>query len=233
MNCLEHICTMSVTENLNKITASIPNDVCVVAVSKRHPAELIKEAHEAGYRDFGENMVQEMQEKHAVLPEDIRWHMIGHLQRNKVKYIVGYVYLIHGVDSLKLLLEINKRAAKINRVVSCLLQVHIAKEDTKFGFAEDELINLLNNEVTSQLTHTRIAGLMGMATNTDNLDQVSQEFNGLNGLFTRVKSEISNPVVDMKHLSMGMSGDYELAIKSGSNMIRVGSNIFGTRPQKL
>ena len=223
---------MSINKNLKIVLNSIPTETTLIAVSKRHSNDLILEAHEAGQRDFGENMVQEMHEKHEVLPKDIRWHLIGHLQRNKVKYIVDYVHLIHGVDSLKLLTEINKRAAKIDRVVSCLLQVHIAMEDTKFGFSQDELMDLMNDNSIAEMHHIRIVGLMGMATNTDDEQQILQEFSLLQSMFKRIQSEVSHAQVEMKHLSMGMSGDYQLAINCGSNMVRVGSLIFGSRPPK-
>ena len=223
---------MLVNDNLTRIKQGLLANVTLVAVSKRHPKELIQEAYDGGHRDFGENMVQEMQEKHDVLPSDIKWHLIGHLQRNKVKYIVDYIHLIHGVDSLRLLEEINKRAANIDRVVSCLLQVHIANEDTKFGFDESELISLLNDLSINNMNHIRILGLMGMATNTENQDQIRSEFEGLELLFKRIQQEVSHPQVEMKYLSMGMSGDYELAMECGSNMVRVGSLIFGTRHTK-
>lgn len=208
-------------ERLNTVRASIEGHYCtLVAVSKTKPNELIMEAYEAGHRDFGENKVQDLVAKADALPKDIRWHMIGHLQRNKVKYIVPFVHLIHGIDSEKLLKEINKEAGKINRVVKGLLQVHIAKEDTKFGFSPEEIEALTGNDGLSKYPNVKIEGLMGMATYTDDEAQVAEEFAGLKELFDRHNWTI---------LSMGMSGDYPIALDQGSNMIRIGTAIFGDR----
>ncbi len=203
--------------------------VTLVAVSKTKPVEDIMAAYEAGHRDFGENKIQELRDKHPVLPEDIRWHMIGHLQTNKVKYIAPWIHLIHGVDSLKALKEINKQAAKNGRTIPCLLQMHIAEEETKFGLSEDELFGILQSEELPGLANAEIAGLMGIATYTDDEDQIRKEFRSLKSLFDKVKKEIDLPNVKMKVLSMGMSGDYRIAIEEGSTMIRVGSKIFGPR----
>jgi len=216
---------MSIKDNLKTIKESLPPHVTLVAVSKTKPIADIKEAYAAGQRVFGENKIQEMTEKQEVLPKDIEWHMIGHIQRNKVKYMAEYVALIHGVDSLKLLKEINKQARKHNRVIPCLLQIHIAEEDTKFGFDKNELNELIASSDLEQLTNIQIVGLMGMATFTDNSQQIRREFQQLKDLFEKTK--LAFP--DISQLSMGMSGDYKIAIEEGSTMIRVGSSIFGSR----
>jgi hypothetical protein len=216
---------MPIADNLLSIKNSIPEHITLVAVSKTKPVSEIMEAYTAGQRIFGENKIQEMTEKYEEMPKDIQWHMIGHVQRNKVKYMAPFVSLIHGVDSLKLLKEINKQAKKNNRKISCLLQVHIAKEDTKFGFDEAELLDLVKSPEFSELAHIQIEGLMGMATFTDNNDQVRKEFQNLNSIFEKLKLNIDT----MDVLSMGMSGDYKIAIEEGSTMIRVGSSIFGAR----
>lgn len=223
------IIVMSIADNLNKIKSSLPADVCLVVVTKTHPVEKLMEVYTAGHRIFGENKVQEMCEKHDVLPKDIQWHLIGHLQSNKVKYIAPFVSLIHSVDSEKLLKEINKEALKNKRVIDCLLQVYIAKEETKFGLDFNEVIQLLEREATKQLKNIRIVGLMGMATNTDDLSQVANEFKSLSDFFTSIK----NPNPQLHVLSMGMSSDYTIAIANGSNMIRVGSSVFGARGVNL
>ena len=212
---------MNITSNLNKIKDSIPEDVILVAVSKTKTRSEILEAYNAGQRIFGENKVQELVKKSEELPKDIQWHMIGHLQSNKVKYIAPFVTLIHGVDSLKLLREINKRAEQNNRVIDCLLQVHIASESTKFGFELAE-IDLALTDV-KQFKNINIKGLMGMATFTDDETQISNEFSSANEFFDKIKNE------NINILSIGMSGDYQIAIKNGSTMIRVGSAIFGAR----
>ncbi|WP_324026871.1 YggS family pyridoxal phosphate-dependent enzyme [Maribacter sp. BPC-D8] len=216
---------MSIKENLLTIKKNIPDTVTLVAVSKTKPMSYIQEAYDEGQRVFGENRVQEMTEKWENMPKDIEWHMIGHLQRNKVKYMAEYVSLVHGVDSPRLLAEINKQAEKHNRVISCLLQVHIAEEDTKFGFNEEELLDLVANEEFKAFKNVKIVGLMGMATFTDNMDQVRREFASLKSLFTKLKSNYA----DFTTLSMGMSGDYNIAIEEGSTMVRIGSSIFGSR----
>lgn len=201
----------------------------VIAVSKTKPVEAIQQFYDKGQRLFGENKVQELCDKALVLPKDIEWHMIGHLQSNKVKLIAPFVSLIHAVDSEKLLVEINKQALKCNRVIPCLLQVHIAKEDTKFGFSEKELIALLNNNDFSLMKNVAIHGLMGMATNTANTSQIEQEFENLHQLFLNLKTNYFANEFQFKELSMGMSSDYTLALKHGSTMIRVGSILFGMR----
>ena len=212
---------MGIQENLNTVIKSTPKDVTLVAVSKTKKNSAILEAYQLGQRIFGENKVQELVEKAEELPKDINWHMIGHLQTNKVKFIAPFVSLIHGVDSIKLLKEINKRAEKNNRVIDCLLQVHIATESTKFGFDIPEVKQAINN--AQEFQNIRIIGLMGMATFTDNKQQVIQEFNNLKVVFDTIKNE------HITTLSMGMSGDYKLAIEQGSTMVRVGSAIFGHR----
>ncbi|MEO2053193.1 MAG: YggS family pyridoxal phosphate-dependent enzyme [Allomuricauda sp.] len=216
---------MSIKENLAEIKADLPKGVTLVAVSKTKPNEAILEAYQAGQRVFGENKVQDMVQKWEALPKDIEWHMIGHLQRNKVKYMAEFVSLIHGVDSLKLLKEIDKQAQKHNRVIPCLLQMHIAEEDTKFGLDEDELNALLASSEFKQMKHVKIMGLMGMATFTDNENQVRKEFARLKSLFENLKLQLPEITI----LSMGMSGDYGIAIAEGSTMVRIGSSIFGAR----
>lgn len=221
---------MSIKENLISIKNTFINPSCqLIAVSKTKSKEEIMEAYDAGIRDFGENKVQELTEKYEILPKDIRWHMIGHLQRNKVKYLAPFVYLIHGVDSLKLLHEINKQAEKNNRKISCLLQVHIALEDSKFGFSAEELIALLESEEIKSLQHIQIIGLMGMATFTENEAQIRSEFEGLKNLFVQLQSRMLPENVEMKELSIGMSGDYLIAQVTGSTMVRIGTAIFGER----
>lgn len=224
---------MSIKENLIDIKKTFIDPNCLlVAVSKTHPEEAIMEAYQAGIRDFGENKVQELVEKSEKLPKDIRWHMIGHLQRNKVKYMAGFVHLIHGVDSLKLLKEINKQAVKADRTINCLLQVHIAEEESKFGFDEAELMEMLEDEILPTLKNVKIIGLMGMATFTEDEQQVLREFEGLQSLFEKMKKMDLPDNFDLKELSMGMSGDYLLAQRKGSTMVRIGSAIFGERDYK-
>lgn len=221
---------MPIKENLLSLKNTFSNPNCLlVAVSKTHPIASIQEAYDEGIRDFGENKVQELTEKAPHLPKDIRWHMIGHLQRNKVKYIAPFVYLIHGVDSLKLLQEIDKQAEKNNRIISCLLQVHIAEEETKFGFSEEELMTLLKSEELKELKFIKIIGLMGMATFTDNQTQVRAEFSRLKSIFERLKAERLPENIKMEELSMGMSGDYLIGQEVGSTMVRIGTAIFGDR----
>ncbi|WP_333661829.1 YggS family pyridoxal phosphate-dependent enzyme [Chishuiella changwenlii] len=215
---------MSIQTNLKNIEATIPNHVTLVAVSKTKPVEDLQEAYEAGIRDFGENKIQEMCDKFEVLPKDIRWHMIGHVQTNKVKYMASFVHLIHGVDSLKLLKEINKQAEKNNRVIDVLLQQFIADEETKFGFDEAEIRQVMKDEIQA-LPNVRVVGLMGMATFTEDENQIRQEFKTLKSNFDYLKNNYST----IATLSMGMSGDYEVAIEEGSTMVRIGSSIFGHR----
>ena len=218
-----------IKDQLEQITASLGTDTTLVAVSKTHPIERIIEAYEAGQRDFGENKVQDLAEKYESLPKDIRWHMIGHLQSNKVKYIAPFVHLIHGVDSFKLLQEINKQGQKNGRRISCLLQFHIAQEDTKFGLSLEEAAAFLAGPEFSLLDHVCICGVMGMATFTENTAQIREEFQSLDSIYQQLKSSCfpSNP--EFKEISMGMSDDYPIAIEEGSTLIRVGSKIFGRR----
>lgn len=219
-----------VSANIRKILEEIPPHVKLIAVSKTKPAELIQEAYETGQRAFGENKVQEMVGKYEQLPKDIEWHLIGHLQSNKVKYIAPFVHLIHAVDSLKLLEVINKEAEKNNRIMNCLLQFHIAREETKFGLDLDEAKALLNSDSFKAIRNVSIQGVMGMASFTDDEAQIRSEFRLLKSIFEEVKSEISHVNADQfTILSYGMSGDYKIAIEEGSNMIRVGSSIFGGR----
>ena len=201
----------------------------LIAVSKTKPKEDLLQAYEAGQRDFGENKVQELVEKAESLPKDIQWHMIGHLQRNKVKYIAPFVSLIHSVDSPRLAAEVNKQALKNDRIIDCLLQVHIADEETKFGFNEPELMEFLNSEAFGQMNNIRITGLMGMATNTPDLDKVRLEFRSLKSLAGSITEKIHSDKVDIKELSMGMTSDYQVACEEGSTMVRIGSAIFGAR----
>ena len=222
---------MSIKANIAKINEVVTGyQAELIAVSKTKPVALLLEAYELGIRDFGENKVQELVEKEQQLPNDIRWHMIGHLQRNKVKYIAPFVYLIHGVDSLKLLKEIDKQGLKVGRKIRCLLQIHIAEEETKFGFSPDELGQLLADPVFLEMKNVEIRGLMGMATFTENTMQIRKEFRGLKKLFDLLSAQHgAKENVAMKTLSMGMSGDYQIALEEGSNMVRVGSLIFGAR----
>jgi pyridoxal phosphate enzyme (YggS family) len=218
-----------ITENIKEFQSKIPENVTLVAVSKTKPIEDLQEAYDAGQRVFGENKIQEMVDKYDALPKDIQWHMIGHLQSNKVKYMAHFVDLIHGVDKFKTLKEINKQAQKHDRIINCLLQAKIAKEDTKFGLSFDEIEAILASKELTELTHIKIAGFMGMATFTDNQEQLSEEFSSLKDFFDTQKVTAKATNCDLEILSMGMSGDYDLAIKEGSTMIRVGSSIFGHR----
>ena len=221
---------MDIKANLDHIIKSFKNPECkLIAVSKTKPIEDLQEAYTAGIRDFGENKVQEIQAKQPEMPADTRWHMIGHLQSNKVKYIAPFIYLIHGVDSFKLLKEIDKQGKKIDRVIPVLIQIHIAEEESKFGFDRAELEEMLSSEEFTKLTHIQIKGLMGMATFTENQEQIRREFRGLKQLFEELKGRKLPAFVDMTELSMGMSGDYQIAQEEGSTMVRIGSAIFGAR----
>lgn len=221
---------MIVKNNIEALKAELEGTACrLIAVSKTQPAARVQEAYEAGQRLFGENKAQEMLAKYEVLPPDIEWHMIGHLQTNKVKYLAPFVSLIHSVDSIKLIEEINKQGGKNNRVIPCLLQVHIATEETKFGFDANEIISLLNANAFAGFAHVQVKGLMGMASLTENEAQVRSEFNALKNLFDQIGRTYSAGNLAMKELSMGMSADYKIAIEEGSTFIRVGSYIFGSR----
>ena len=216
---------MSIKNKLQNIKLNLPKNITLVAVSKTKPVELLNEAYDQGQRIFGENKVQEMVDKFEKMPKDIKWHMIGHLQTNKVKYIASFVSLIHGVDSLKLLREINKQATKHNRTIDCLIQIKIATEDTKFGMRLNDLQLLLKSDEFKTLDNIRIKGLMGMASFTTDNHQIESEFKYLKSIFDQIKKKYS----DIEILSMGMSNDYKLATKYGSNMVRIGSHIFGSR----
>jgi len=220
---------MSIIQNVQSVRKSIPPIVELVCVSKFHSVENILEAYSAGERSFGESKVQELCSKQEQLPTDIKWHFIGHLQTNKIKYIVPFVHLIHGVDSYKLLKEIDRQAAKVNRVVDYLLQVHIAQEETKFGFSSKELVEMLFAGEWADLKHVRIRGLMGMATFTDDETQIRAEMRSLKTLFNSVKRDFFESDATFSQLSMGMSDDYQIAIEEGSSIVRVGSRIFGER----
>ena len=219
---------MSIKENLLKIKSTIPANVTLVAVSKTKPVSDLMDAYNAGQRIFGENKIQEMTEKWEQMPKDIQWHMIGHVQTNKVKYMAEYVTLIHGVDSLKLLQEINKQAVKHNRIIDCLLQIYIAEEESKFGLDEKELTEILKQVQHESLRNIKIVGLMGMATFTENQTQIKKEFQNLKTIFDKYKTQKTEHC-QLTTLSMGMSGDYQLAIECGSTMVRIGSSIFGSR----
>ena len=220
---------MGIAKNLNAIKENIPGSVCLVAVSKTKPDKAIMEAYQAGHRDFGENKVQDLVAKQERLPEDIRWHMIGHLQSNKVKYLAPFVHMLHGVDSLKLLGIINKEAEKQSRVIDCLLQVRIAREETKFGLTEADLVILLRSDAFKEMKNVRIRGVMGMATYTENSEQIIEEFRLLKRIFDSLKASAFDGQLWFDQLSCGMSDDYDLAIEEGSNMVRIGSLIFGPR----
>jgi len=221
---------MEVKNNLKGVKDTLISSHCeLIAVSKTQPIELIQEAYNAGQRLFGENKAQEMASKHAALPKDIQWHMIGHLQTNKVKYIATFVDLIHSIDSIKLLTEVDKQAKKANRKINCLLQIYIAHEETKFGFDPAEVIELLNSNALSEFLNVEIIGLMGMASFTEDQQQIKSEFNVLNALFTQLKTLSLPANVHMKELSMGMSSDYKIAMEAGSTLVRVGTAIFGAR----
>ena len=217
------------TKAIQEVKATLPSNVLLLAVSKTHPVELIQEAYDLGQRDFGENKVQEMAQKASALPTDIRWHMIGHLQTNKVKYIAPFVTLIHSVDSPKLLSVIDKEAKKVGRRIDCLLQVHVAEELSKFGFSPDDLVSFLASGQLAQYENVHIRGLMAMATNTDDDQQVKAEFQLAHSLFGNAKRDFFPTDDSFSILSMGMSGDYKMAIENGSNIVRIGSLIFGQR----
>ena len=218
-----------IKENLEKIRATVPEGVTLVAVSKTKPISDLQEAYDAGQRIFGENYPQEMRDKHEVLPQDIQWHFIGHLQTNKIKYIIPYVTLIPSIDTANLLEAVNKEAKKHDRVVDCLLQFHIALEETKFGLDLDEARQLLDSEAFKQMENVRICGVMGMGTFTDNMDEVRKEFKHLKSIFETLKKDYFANQPQFKEISMGMSEDYPIAIEEGATLIRVGSKIFGAR----
>lgn len=218
-----------IQEKLEALRSEIPDGVRLIAVSKTHSCERILEVYHKGQRDYGENKVQELVDKFETLPKDIRWHMIGHLQSNKVKYIAPFVNLIHGVDSFKLLQEINKQGEKNQRIISCLLQFHIADEESKFGLSLEEANLFLSSSEYQAMKHVQLCGVMGMATFTDNQEQIRTEFRSLVNVFQYLKKQYFQSFVPFKEISMGMSDDYPIAIEEGSTMIRVGSKIFGSR----
>lgn len=220
---------MNIQENINDLKKNIPANVRLVAVSKFHDVDDILQVYETGHKVFGESRVQELIEKQPSLPKDIEWHFVGRLQRNKVKFIVPFIDCIHSVDSKRLLLQIERQASNVNRVVSCLLQIHIAEEETKTGFTEDECLDFLSKGQWKEWKHIQIAGLMGMATFTDDEETVRGEFKRLKNLFSKIKEHFFADETSFKEISMGMSSDYKTAIEEGSNLIRVGSNIFGER----
>ena len=220
---------MNIKNNLNNLRQNLPSGCRLIAVSKTKPVEKIMEAYQEGHRLFGENKVQELVPKYEALPKDVEWHMIGHLQSNKVKYIASFVGMIHSVDSVKLLEEINKQALRATRRIDCLLQVHIAEEESKFGFSAEEVIQFTESAGTALLKNVNVSGLMGMATLTEDSEQIRREFKGLKSLFEKIKTTALPDNIEMKELSMGMSGDYTIAIEEGSTLIRVGSAIFGER----
>lgn len=218
-----------IKDNLETVRESIPSGILLVAVSKTKPVADLQEAYDAGQRVFGENHALEMRDKHEVLPNDIDWHFIGHLQTNKIKYIIPFVRLIHSIDTFNLLQAVNKEAVKHDRVVDCLLQFHVAEEETKFGLSLEEAEEILNSDAFKELKNVRICGVMGMATNTDNQVQIRKEFHHLKEIFSTLKSKYFTDCEYFKEISMGMSHDYQLAIEEGSTMVRVGSRIFGER----
>ena len=220
---------MDIQANLKEVLDQLPEGVRLVAVSKFHPNEAIEEAYKVGQRIFGESREQELSTKHETLPKDIEWHFIGHLQTNKVKYIAPYIAMIHAVDSYKLLTEIDKQAAKYNRVIPCLLEIHIAQEESKYGFTFDTCRQMLEEGGWKQLKHVCIAGVMGMGTNTDDEKEVEKEFRSLADFFRSLKQDYFSQTDSFKEISMGMSHDYQIAIKCGTTLVRVGSKIFGER----
>ena len=220
---------MDVQANLKKVLADIPAHVRLVAVSKTKPVEMIQAAYEAGQRDFGENKAQDLAAKYPQLPQDIRWHFIGHLQTNKVKYIAPFVSLIHAADSLKILKEINKQAVKNHRIIDFLLEFHIAREESKFGLTMEAAEKIMHSEEYGQLKNIRLCGVMGMATYTDDTEQIRSEFRQLKGIFQELKEKYFSGTPHFKEISMGMSGDYPIAIEEGATLVRVGSKIFGAR----
>ena len=220
---------MNINNNIQRYKQTLQEGCSLVAVSKTQPIETIQQAYDYGQKIFGENKAQELVQKYEALPKDIEWHMIGHLQTNKVKYIIPFVHLIHSVDSLKLLLEINKQGQKLGRKINCLLQIHIATEESKFGFSREEVLELIEGSIITSFSFIKILGLMGMATFTDNSEIVREEFRQLKKFFDHLKTFELPENIEMKELSMGMSSDYQIAIEEGSTMIRIGSDIFGER----
>ena len=217
---------MGITQNIERIQSELGEKVTLIAVSKYSPDEAVQEAYEAGHRDFGENKAQDLQARKDRFPDDIRWHFIGHLQRNKVKYIAPFIHLIHAVDSLRLLQEIDKQAKRFDRIIPVLLQIHIAQEESKFGMSRSEVMELLSSEELDQLQNVRVEGLMGMATNTSDETQIRSEFEILQSIFEEISKLETSKNVEMKTLSTGMSNDYKIAVETGSTMVRIGSAVF-------
>ena len=230
--CNHYLSAMGIAENINRLKEGLKSNVTLVAVSKTKPVEDIRTAYGVGQRIFGENKVQELVDKYEQLPKDIEWHFIGHLQRNKVKYIASFVSLVHAVDSLQLLSVINREAGKQKRSIACLLQFHIARESSKFGLSREEAVELLSSEEYQKMTHVKICGVMGMATFTEDKEQVHHEFSGLKNIFEELKVRFFEDQSSFSEISMGMSGDYPEAVDEGSTMIRVGTGIFGARQKK-
>lgn len=224
---------MSIAENIDLVKSHLPVQVKLVAVSKTKPVEMLMEAYRHGQRAFGENKVQEMVAKYEAMPKDIEWHFIGHLQTNKIKYMASFVHLIHGVDSFKLLKTIDAEARKVGRIIPCLLQFHIAEEETKFGLSLDEALEMLGSEEYRALKHISLSGVMGMATFTDDETQIRKEFAALKSYFDNLKTNYFSGNPQFKEISMGMSGDYLIAVEEGSTMVRIGSTIFGERNYNL
>ena len=223
---------MNICERLNQVKSELPKAVTLIAVSKFHPETEVEEAYAAGQRIFGENIIQELKRKYENLPKDIQWHFIGHLQRNKIKYIVPFVSMIHAVDSFELLSDIDRHAQKVDRIIPCLLQIHVAKEETKFGFTFDECRNMLAEEKWKDLQHVRISGLMCMASNVPDQAQIHQEFRSVYTFFNEIKQQYFKQDEQFCYRSWGMSSDYPIAVEEGCNMVRIGTKIFGSRPQK-
>lgn len=219
----------NITHQIKRINSELPQGVSLVAVSKFHPIEALQEAYNAGQRIFGESRVQEITQKHALMSDDVKWHFIGHLQTNKVRQLVPYVSLIHSIDSLRLLMCVNSEAKRINRVVDVLLQLHVAKEETKFGFSCEDCLSLMKSGVLNQLDNVRVCGVMGMATNTDDMDEVRQEFKSIKSVFEKMRCCYFADKPYFKEISMGMSDDYLVAIEEGCTLVRIGTTIFGTR----
>jgi PLP dependent protein len=220
---------MDIAGNIQALKEELPSGVRLVAISKTHTPGEVQQAYDTGHKIFGENKVQELTQKRMKLPEDIEWHMVGHLQSNKVKYIASFVDTIHSIDSAKLLKVVNKEAGKNDRVIKCLLQVHIAEEDTKYGFSEEELYELLDSSIIQQCRNAPVTGLMGMATFTDDKEKIRGEFQYLSGLFNKLKTSYFSDHLTFRELSMGMSGDFRIALSEGSTLVRIGSLIFGDR----
>lgn len=220
---------MDILENIKKLREELPNEVKIVAVSKTHSPEIIMQLYNSGYKVFGENRVQELQEKHEAMPKDTEWHFVGHLQSNKVKYLAPFVKMIHGIDSFRILKMVNREAKKHSRIIPCLLQFHIADEETKFGLSEEEAYEILDSEEYKTLKNISIVGVMGMATLTDDEEKIRKEFRFLKRIFDNIKKEYFPRKKGFKEISMGMSEDYQIAVEEGSTIVRIGSSIFGSR----